>query len=180
MFGPNIRIAPVIGSEHQIGLEWSMRPIFLWLQILGIPSNLLQPASYRYTVLSFGITMMFWVTSSHIQFAIDYIDYEMNIDLNDLPCKISYNELRIRSLDHLQGHCITIVICLSFFVAGHLQWESLWKNACEIERVMKLNEAFARSLRKIVYLAATLLALVNCEKTKQKKTKKNNEKLLDF
>ena len=166
MFGPRIRITPVIRNEHQRNLEWSMRPIFLWLHILGIPSNLLQTAIRRYIFLFFGVTLMVWMSSSHIQFILDYVQYALNINLSKLPFEVSNNELRIHSLNQLQDHCNTILICLSLFVVSHLQWESLWKNACEIEQAMKLDGTFFCSLRKIINAAVILLTVVragNCE-----------------
>ena len=155
-----MRIRPTIRSDRQLNLKWSMEPIFLWLQVFGVASGHLQPAFRRYTVVFLGVGMMVWVTSSRIQFILDYVRYAVNINLNELPGRISNNELRIHSLNQLQAHCSTILMCLSLFIVGHLQWESLWKNACEIEQTMRLDEKFSCSLRKMVYIATVMLAMV--------------------
>ena len=164
MFTPcwgNIRA--IHSTKYQADLEWSWKPIFLWMQLLGIPAGRSHLSSVvrRTAVLIVGVAMVIWKVSSSIYFFTGKISKIIRDGGNEPGFKPSKTEFWTDTLNYIQLFFSGISINLCFFIVSHLQWEALWENVCEIEDAMRSNETSFRSLRKMAWVAITVLILVS-------------------
>ena len=158
MFEPSLRKIPIISSEYRLDFAWSLKPVFLWMQVVGIPVDSLRSSSLlrRCMVLLVGITMVVWGEASQVRNMIDSIPERKNPN-------ISLIEWWTNTLFEYQEFVSFTIINLSLFISVYFQWKPLWENAEEIEQTMSFNETFYLPLRKVSYVAVTLLVLVNLD-----------------
>ena len=157
MFRGRLRRITVFHRKNHRKLTWSLQPLFLWLQILGIPTgrSLVSSVTRRCVVLILGVLIMIWVVSSRTYRVFNGIS-----NLRDVT--VTRAELWSTTLYHLNDNLGGILISLNLFIVCHLNWNSLWKNACEIEQRLKFDETSYSSLRKMSAAILMLLSMVNC------------------
>ena len=97
--------------------------------------------------------MVIWGEASQIKNMIDSAPERKN------PNK-SYTEWWTNTLFEYQEFASFTVINLNLFVGTYFQWKPLWQNVEEIERAMSFNETFYVPLRKVSYVAVTILVSV--------------------
>ena len=149
------RDIPTIPSEYLPDLEWSFRPIVLWMRMLGIPMDRFHSRSSlpRYAFLCVGITVMVWMGASDL-FFITHGRPHRSMKINSA----FYEGTRL--LLEIYRPLNSILTSLSFFIVVHTQWKSLWKIAIEIENNVKFDATFYRSLRTASFVTLALLAVV--------------------
>ena len=162
MFMRRVTKLPTITSKYEHDLTWALQPIFVWLQVLGIPTGQIHLASTirRYTVLFIGVGMMLYTIFSVMDRMLNYIRQQPDNSTDTL----SGTEIWIDALQEFQTYCATILISLSFYIAANVTWIPMWKNAVQIEQSMRFDKTFYRSIRNISTAALTLLALVKLSK----------------
>ena len=137
----------------KVDLTSCLQPIFLWMQMVGIPSGEYHSSSRyrRYPILVVGIALMTWVVTAN------------SYKLLQVPDRSGGGSTRqwTWALKTFQTHSAHIVISLNLFIGAHLQWRHLWHKACQIEQIMSFNADFYRALRKISTAAISLLLLVH-------------------
>lgn len=155
-----------IRGKCQPDLEWSLQPVFLWMQILGIPSGRFHLSSIlrRAIVLMVGVIMVIWRVLSSISFFLVNINRMIKDGGNEPGFQSSKTEKCMEVINEILLLFSDVSMNLSFVAVSHWQWKSLWKKACKIEEAMKLDETFFRSLRKIAWAAIVVLILVSCLK----------------
>ena len=146
-----------VGSKFKRDLSWSLQPIFLWMQLLGIPSGQLHLSSAfrRYTVLLVGMAMMIWVVPSNIRPILAFIHTGKSLS------RTKVTVIWFETLQEFQYVFLNILISLSLVITAHLQWRSMWKNAIKVEYGMIFDKAFYCSVRKTSIAALVLLTLVS-------------------
>ena len=155
MFKERLRRITIFRSKSHKKLTWSLQPIVLWLQILGMPTSR-SPSSVvrRITVLVVGAVIMIWVVSSRI--------YKI-IGIFQTPTNLTFTraELWILTLNQFNDHLSGILISLNLIIVCHLKWKLLWKNVCEIEQRLKFADTDYGYIRKMSATALLLLLMVN-------------------
>ena len=140
---------PTILSEYTHDLEWSLQPVFLWMQICGTPMVPFRSSPLRhYASLCVGIIIMIWILASNVFF----------ISVWRLE---SHKAGWIFSVFRLYPPLTNITIAFSFIFSAQINWKSMWRIAVEIENSIGFNSTFYSSLRKISMAAMTVLVSVN-------------------
>ena len=155
---------PTVDGKCKRDLLWSLQPIFLWMQVLGIPSGQLQLSWVfrRYVVLIIGVTMMIWVVPSNIRSISSYIHTGQSLSkIKAIGLTFHGWITRFETVQEFQYLFLNVSISLSFVIVAHVQWRSTWKNAVKVEYAMRFDTTFYRSVRKISTAALVLLFLVN-------------------
>lgn len=167
MFRRRVKRLPRISSKHQRDLGWALVPIFVWMQILGIPTGRFHSSwtIHRYVVLFVGMMMMTSVLFSVTDRMLNY----KNRQANNLMKKLTDTEKWIDALQEFQTYCATITMNFSLFIVANIKWTSMWKKATEIEESMEFDQAFYCSVRKLSTAALTLLMLVRFSRSVKNK-----------
>ena len=149
---------PTIASKYEEDLTWALGPIFLWMQILGIPAGHFHSASTIRRCVAFlvGIAMMIWVVFSIVKRMLNYIHLRSGNSMAGL----SKTEIWTDALQEFQTYCATILISLSLFIGAAVQWTSMWKNVVQVEKTLGFNKTFYCTVRKVSTAASILLTLV--------------------
>lgn len=152
-------------SKDKPDLEWGLRPILLWMEILGMLSGRSHSSSVvrRAIVLTVGVAMMIWKVSADTVSFIENIQLSFAVYINQSGFTSTQTEFSMEGLNQIQIYFSEVAITLNFFTVSHFQWGSLWKKMCEIEKSMKLDETFYRSLRKMSWAAIVVIVLVSCQ-----------------
>ena len=150
---------PTITSKYEHDLTWALQPIFVWLQVLGIPTGQIHLASTirRYAFFLAGMTMMIWVICSNLQQILKHTQAHTN----EPNKKWSLTRIWSEALQELLVHSVSILISLSLFIISQLRWTSMWQNAIEVEQRIRFDKKFYHSIRKISIAASMILAVVS-------------------
>ena len=146
----NLEDIPTIPSEYPPDLEWSMRPMFLLMQMFGIPTFPHRSSSHfrRYTLLCAGFIIMIFILTFNMQLVYDWTSS-------------NHKEGWITSLHKFYPPLTNIVITFNLIASAHMQWTSMWKIAIEIENSIRFDATFYHSLRKIAIAVWLMLIVVN-------------------
>lgn len=147
MYHEDLRDIPTIGSEHVPDLEWSLKPIVLWMQIFGVPFRS-SSSSHHYISLFVGIMMMIWIGALNI-----YSVYGWYTSKSEAGWMTKLNKI--------YPPLSSIVVAFSLIISVQFKWPSIWKMAIEIEKNMGLDLNFYRFLRKIAMAGVAANILVN-------------------
>lgn len=141
--------------------EWSLKPILLWMKLLGIKLD-------TSTQTSYWVYLMILITSCSVLLhnsLVNFVSLITNFSIfwgvkfsATSKVDLIYNSsARLVDLIFLVG----IPVAFTFFtrMCGH--WKNLWENLVQIQEEMNLSLHFHQRCRKHCYLALFLLALVN-------------------
>ena len=128
-----------IASEYHHDLRWSLRPIFCWMQLLGVDVDVGLPRSKlrRYGFIFFSVLMVVFTESVCVTLIL-YVKKNEPSKTVALWCRFLKRQTRQIS---------TIIFQLTIFFMGYCKWKRLWEKA---EAVQPLFTAGALAkLRKI-------------------------------
>lgn len=158
MFTRRVKILPAIPSKFQRDLSWAFRPIFVWMQLLGIPTGQLHLSSAvrRYLFFVAGLVMMIWVSFSNIRNMFQVVQTRTH----ETNKKWSVTRVWSEALQEILVNSVSVLISLSLFIISQMRWPSIWKHAIEIEQKMSFDKTFYCLTRKISIAASMLLTMV--------------------
>ena len=157
MFTRRLKKLPTVDRRYQRDLAWGLQPILLWLQMLAIPSVQLRSSSpfQRVAVPLVGMVMVIWMVSSNVLKLLNYI----HTGIND--SKQSLTWIWIDALQELQHHSISILTSISLFIGAYVQQKSMWSSFVLVERSLRFDENFYRSVRRTSMAAIAVLIFVS-------------------
>ena len=147
------RVHPLTQLRKDIpDVAWSLKPIFIWMQIIGI--HLIPSAIHstlrRFSNLCFDLSMLLATIITRI--------YKFSVSIDGLSATNTQMLSQIMTKLHLDLSVIGIHI--GMLTTALFKWRSLWLCIQQIEQVLQFHEQFYQKLRRFTLVTLVWIVLV--------------------